>query len=569
MHVLLRGSLLQKLRLVSGLLLFAFAATHFLNHALGLFSVDAMLAFQEWRTAVTRSWPGTVVLFAALATHVTLALVKLAARTTWRMPAWEIAQILTGIAIPFLLFPHIVNTRISASFFGVNDDYYYELARLWPGKAIPQGGLLLLVWTHGCIGLHQWLKFSELYRRMMPSLLVLAILFPIAALAGFAAGGREVSAIVGDPARFAMLRIATSWPTATIETTLANLRDGTQLASLFVLAALGLLLWATRIRNSRSPQARVAYVAGPTVNVPYGMTLLEASRQFGIPHASICGGRARCSTCRVRVEAEGADLPPPEEAEKRTLSSIRAPKDIRLACQLRVVTPMRVTRLLRPGTTSAHLSNASEAESEGVERRLAVMFLDIRGFTALTEKQLPYDVVYMLNRFFDAIGEAIISEGGWIDKYMGDGLLAVFGRESGAEAGCRQALAAARKIDWALDQVNQDLRAEQGEPLEVAMGLHVGPLVIGRIGHAASAAITVIGPAVNAASRLEGLTKEKKVQLVASRELAFTAGWSAEGLPVEDVTVRGFSEPIEVLFVKRARLIYLGPDEQRAAGRPR
>lgn len=558
---------MQRLRLGSGLVLFAFAATHFLNHAMGLFSVATMQSFQDSRTLVTRSLPGTVVLAAALAMHIGLALYRLVRRTTWRMPAWELIQIVSGIAIPLLLFPHIVNTRISSTFFGVFDDYSYELARLWPAKAVSQSSLLLLVWVHGCIGLHQWLKFSEAYRRLVPFLLTLAILFPIAALAGFIAGGREIAPIVADPARFETLRIATSWPTAEIESMLESLRDGSQIAILVVLGLLGVVLWIMRIRRGRAPLASVTYVAGPTVNVPIGTTLLEASRQFGIPHASICGGRARCSTCRVRVESQGWELPPPEEAERRTLAAIRAPKDIRLACQLRVHSSLRVTRLLRPGTSSAHLSNATEAESEGVERRLAVMFLDIRGFTALTEKQLPYDVVYMLNRFFDAIGEAILSEGGWIDKYIGDGLLAVFGREAGPELGCRQALAAARKIDWALDQVNQDLRSEQGQPLELAMGLHVGPLVIGRIGHAASASITVIGPAVNAASRLEGLTKEKKVQLVVSRELAYTAGWSAEGLPVEDVNVRGFSEPIEVLLVKRARLIYLDPKEARGARR--
>ena len=97
------------------------------------------------------------------------------------------------------------------------------------------------------------------------------------------------------------------------------------------------------------------------------------------------------------------------------------------------------------------------------------------------------------------------------------------------------------------------------------MGLHVGPLVIGRIGHSATAALTVIGPVVNAASRLEGLTKEKKCQLVVSRELAFRAGWSAEGLPVEDVTVRGFSEPIEVVLVNRARRIFIEDSDAAAS----
>ncbi len=558
MHALLRGSLLQRLRLGSGLVLFAFAATHFLNHALGLFGVDAMQALQDWRTAVTRSLPGSVLLFGALIVHVVLGLARIAQRRTWRMPAWEAAQIVTGLAIPILLFPHIVNTRVAHQVFGVFDDYAYELARLWPARAIPQSLLLLLVWVHGCIGIHQWLKFSRAYRIAVPALTVLAVLLPVAAIAGFAAGGRSIAALIADAGQLQALRQRTAWPSADIDATLASLRDLVQYAFIILVGCGAALLAAGRARRKSGAMMQVTYVAGPTVTAPVGATLLDVSRANGIPHASICGGRARCSTCRVRVELLGGGaLPPPAAGEARTLAAIRANPDVRLACQLPVDQPMRVTRLLRPGSAGAHLANASEADSEGAERRLAVMFLDLRGFTALTEKQLPFDVVFLLNRFFDAIGEAILSEGGWIDKYMGDGLLAVFGREVGAEEGCRQALRAARKIDWAMDVVNQDMRPEMGRELDVAMGLHVGPLVIGRIGHPGSAALTVIGPTVNAASRLEGLTKDKHCQLVVSRELALTAGWSAEGFPVEDVAVRGFSDPIEVLLVDRARRIYV------------
>src|SRR5665647_2490787 len=158
MHVLLRGDTLQRLRLVSGLILFTFAATHFINHALGLVSIDMMQVVQQWRWTVTRSWPGTIVLLAALLTHASLALYKLAGRTNLRLPRWELLQIALGISIPFLLLPHIINTRIAHVYFGVNDIYVYELARLWPVSAITQSLLLVIVWVHGCIGIHFWLR---------------------------------------------------------------------------------------------------------------------------------------------------------------------------------------------------------------------------------------------------------------------------------------------------------------------------------------------------------------------------------------------------------------------------
>src|SRR5262249_6608602 len=157
MPVLLRGDLHQRLRLASGLVLFAFATAHFINHATGLVSLELMHQMQDIRTSVTRSTAGTTVLAASLLTHITLGLYNLATRATLRLPLWEALQIVIALAIPFLLFPHIVNTRIAHVFFGVNDTYLYELARLWPDRAVLQSLLLLFVWTHGCIGLHYWL----------------------------------------------------------------------------------------------------------------------------------------------------------------------------------------------------------------------------------------------------------------------------------------------------------------------------------------------------------------------------------------------------------------------------
>jgi adenylate cyclase len=158
MHVLFRGDVAQRLRITSGLILFAFALTHFLNHALGLISIETMHLAQEWRWVVTRSAPGTFVLLVALVTHMALALYKLVRRTTLRMPAWELIQVGLGLLIPFLLLPHIVNTRIARVFFGVEDNYLYELARLWPASALLQSSLLMLVWIHGCMGIHYWLR---------------------------------------------------------------------------------------------------------------------------------------------------------------------------------------------------------------------------------------------------------------------------------------------------------------------------------------------------------------------------------------------------------------------------
>ena len=174
MGVLWRGSVAQRLRLVTGLILFTFAAMHFLNHALGLVSLEAMESFDAWRTAVTRSLAGTVILAAALLTHATLALVKLAGRRTLRLHRWEWAQIALGLTIPILLLPHIVNTRVANLAFGIQTTYPYELVRIWADLMVDQTLLLLVVWTHGCIGLNYWLRLSSSYRLVAPLLFALA-----------------------------------------------------------------------------------------------------------------------------------------------------------------------------------------------------------------------------------------------------------------------------------------------------------------------------------------------------------------------------------------------------------
>ena len=348
MHVLLRGGLSQRLRLASGLVLFTFAGTHFLNHATGLVSLELMHQLQDLRTVVTRSAPGSAVLGAALVTHIALGLHKLALRRTLRLPLWEALQILVALCIPFLLFPHIVNTRIAHAVFGVNDTYLYELARLWPDRAVLQSLLLLLVWTHGCIGLHYWLRLTDAYDTVRPVLWTIAVLVPLLAIGGFASSGMLTASIMSEPESLAQLKQQSHWPNAADGATMARLRDATQygFAALLIVVAAVLALRHARHRARRG--AEITYSDGPTIEAAPGMTLLEASRSAGVPHASVCGGRARCSTCRVKIESGRENLPAPRAAEAIALQALEAPADVRLACQLRPSAAMTVTILNRP-----------------------------------------------------------------------------------------------------------------------------------------------------------------------------------------------------------------------------
>lgn len=552
-HVLFRGTLAQRIRLAAGLTLFAFAATHFLNHAFGLWSVDAMLGVQEWRTGLTRSWLGTLILALAISAHIVLALGKLATRKTLKMPAWEAIQIATGLTIPLLLFPHIVNTRVASTFFGVSDTYAYELARLWPGSALTQTTLLLLVWVHGCIGLHHWLRLTSWYQRLQPVWLALAVMVPVAALGGFMASGRVAQMANADPAVFAQLKLATNWPDAASSADLAWWRDAVRLIFLAMLVFVAALIGYRLYRTKEGGDVTVSYVSGPTVKTFAGPTLLEISRMREVPHAAVCGGRARCSTCRVRVLDGEHLLEPAGKTEQETLESINAPPGIRLACQIRPVAPLTVARLIHPMQILPDVADMISEEALGVERTMVVLFFDIRGFTRMSQGRLPYDVVFILNQVFAGVGAVVRQQDGWIDKFMGDGLMAVFGRDVGPAEGARQALRAAQEIDLTLDYINTGLLSELGEFLRFGIGIHAGPLVLGRLGFGEDTSVTVIGDTVNTASRLEGLTKDVGCQLILSKSVADYAGWEPEETRRETVRLEGSGREIDVFVLEHAR----------------
>ena len=547
------GDIAQHLRLISGIILFSFAATHFLNHAAGLISLELMHEVQQWRWLVTRSWPGTIILVSALFTHVVLGLYKTATRATLRLSAWELVQLGLGVSIPFLLLPHIVNTRIAHVYFGVEDTYLYELAKLWPANALLQSLLLIIVWAHGCIGLHKWLTFKSWYRHAEPLLIVLAVAIPVLALCGFMISGRSISELTKSPEQFKSLKQLTHWPSQAAQDTLAQYRLGVRLFfGTALAAAVAAFVWR-RVALSRAPRITITYTGGPTVKTPVGPTLLEMSRLHRVPHAAACGGRARCSTCRVRIETSEKKLPRPAFAEAFTLASIGAEPGVRLACQIRPRRSLTVTPLVREAILSPGNIAPSDLDAAGSEKPLAIMMVDLRDYTRMAQGRLPYDVVYVLNEFFAAVGNAIITHGGTIDKFLGDGLLAFFGRERGVQAGCRDALCAARAIDLALDHVNAKLEAELGSPLRIAIGLHAGECIIGRIGFGPSREVTVIGNAVNVASRLEALAKAHGFQIVASKDVIDNVAWPGNEAQTIEVEVRGVVSKMQVIGIARGR----------------
>jgi adenylate cyclase len=302
---------------------------------------------------------------------------------------------------------------------------------------------------------------------------------------------------------------------------------------------------------------RISYPNGRHVSVSPGTSILEASRGAGIPHASVCGGRGRCSTCRVRIGAGARNLPPPSEAEAAVLKRISAAPSVRLACQTRPTGDVEATPLLPAAATPQH-ALARAPHRQGEERELAILFADLRGFTALAEHKLPYDVVFILNRYFAAMGHAVEESGGHIDKFIGDGVMALFGVDGGIDTGARAALAAARAMAERLAELNRALAHELPEPLRIGIGIHSGPVIVGELGYKAATSLTAVGDAVNTASRLEAMSKELDVELVLSAPAAAQSGLDLAAFPRREIELRGRTGRLAVIAVARVLDLPMG-----------
>jgi adenylate cyclase len=549
--VLWQGGWITRLRIGSGLILFAFAFLHFINIGLGLFHTDYLHGMQDGRHAVTRHDIGSALLYAALFIHSGLALYSISQRKTLKMPLSMALQVVLGLLIPLQLIAHIVHTRYAHEVFNVNDEMGYIIALMWPSSAIwLQSMLLLVVWVHSCVGLHMWLRLTKWWSKTVPYLIGLAVFVPSFAMGGLLTEGRRIWADFGDPFLRDQYIEHYNWPSPEEFQALFSVKDNALLA-FWIALGVSLAVFAGRKLLRRRHSVRVTYVEGPEVVAEKGMTLLEISQANGIPHTALCGGKGRCTTCRVIVEDGASELPAPSEVEARSLAAVRAPRGARLACQIRPTQPITAFRMFR----ADGIRNRAHA-SQGQERQLAVLFLDMRGFTSRTTGQLPYDIVFLLNRFFDAIVPAITAEGGVVDKYMGDGLLAVFETADPASS-ARAGLMAAADVSRALERFNKQLNAEGSPHIRIGMGLHLGDLVLGEIGAAGTATRTIIGDAVNVASRLEAETKTLGVELLVSEDLLRAAGYDGDETGLQSFKLRGVSRPIPALPVRTATLLAL------------
>ena len=544
----LRGIGVRQVRLVCGLIMFSYIFSHFFNHALGNFSYDTMEAWLRFHVWWWRIPIVNFTLYAAAATHLSLGLWALYQRRHFRYTVIEITQLLLGLSIPLLIASHLGVMRLGGLLFGRSPPHYSGvLFAYWannPQMVGVQFLLLTVAWTHACIGLYFWLRLKPFFKWAAPFLLATAVLLPPLAMTGAHRGGHEVTERASQP----------QWRAEHITRTPPAQRAVIDDITLFYfpiyyLSAIVLVFAARGVRALLEGRRGTITVSYPDrrVRVPRGLSVLEASLRFNVPHASVCGGRARCSTCRVRVVSDRSTLPRPSGREAFVLARVGAAGNpaIRLACQLRPQTDVAVIPVL-PANVGADFVRNRKRVNIGEERYVVSMFIDMRGSTRLAEARLPFDTVFLINRFLEAASQAVVDGGGQPNQFVGDGLLALFGLHVDPATACRQAIRAAAMVTSNVEHMNRQFASELPQPIQFGIGIHAGEVIIGDIGFRDHTVFTALGDAVNVAARLQNMTKALNCTIVASEEVCRNAGIAPDRLMKTEVSIRGRDQPMTV-----------------------
>jgi adenylate cyclase len=526
----------RNLRMASGLMLFTYITAHLLNHALGLISLNTAEEALGFAEEVWDSLPGTVLLYGAAMVHFLLALWSIYERRTFRLPPAELLRIALGFTLPFILINHFAHTRLAYEVFGVPTDYTSVIANLWAADS--QGmqlGLLAPGWAHGCMGLHFAFSRRPWYRRLRLPLFASALLLPAFSAFGFLSMGRELAK---DPAATAAAQDYLGPAHAAERAGIARWHNGLLIGYFSIIGA---AFAARAVRNglerSRKRLISISY-PGRTVRVPRGWSVLEASRSFHVPHASMCGGRARCSTCRVQVMAGEDYCPEPANDEQATLKRIGAAADVRLACQLRPTGNISVVPLVR----TAQPVYRPPTRQRNVEREIVLMFCDFLNRHELARHQLPQDLLYSLALYGEAAGNAIRASGGTLNGLGVGGVSALFGLDHAPARAAQLALQAAGALErgiWDLDQ-----RLGHERKLDICVCIHAGRAVVGEIGSDDPPAMLAVGEAVDIANALRRMAATHKALFAISEPVTTAAG--VEPADGDKITIRlpGSAAPI-------------------------
>ncbi|MDX1569324.1 MAG: adenylate/guanylate cyclase domain-containing protein [Xanthomonadales bacterium] len=278
-------------------------------------------------------------------------------------------------------------------------------------------------------------------------------------------------------------------------------------------------------------------------------SILECALEAGIPMTHVCGGQAKCSTCRVLILDGQRNLRPRGEAEQRLATAKGLTPEVRLACQTRGRGSVRLRRLVLDSEDADAAINQGRigGGAVGKDSEVAILFADIRSFTSFAERTLAYDLVHILNRYFEAVGDIADANGGYIDKYLGDGIMVVFGLDAQSRRDpSGWAVKTGLEILDFLPGFNRYLRDRFDHEFRIGIGICTGPAVVGSLGFHKKREYTAIGDTVNTAARIETLTKTVQRPLLVCANTHNTIGGDADWGERFETTIRGKQERVSV-----------------------
>ncbi len=414
--------------------------------------------------------------------------------------------------------------------------------------------MLVVAWIHVIIGLHFFLRLFRWYSGWRQHFYPLTILIPLLVVMSMLRVGNELGVWQQDAPK--PDHVDQHWenffaPGGSNEIQLQSPSEKTpsqKLANGILISFYGLLLITLaaralrQVRKKRSAGVVVRHINGQVLNGIPGQTILEIVRSHSIPHASLCGGRGRCTTCRVRIGAGCSELDKPSALEQFALQRIGAAPNVRLACQTRPLNPIDITPLM-----PADLDVDSEWREGGVsgeEREVVALFVDLRDSSKFSEHHLPYDVLFILNRFFLEMSEALKASYGHYAQFEGDGLLALYGLERGLKQGCADVIRGAIDMQARIDQLNQKLSNDLYDPLRIGIGIHCGQAIVGTMGPPTAPNYSAIGDCINAAARLQTKSKELSSVIIVTDDVVRLAGADFSGFPSQQINLRGKQQSV-------------------------
>ena len=560
-------ALLKRLRLYSGIILFFYALTHLLNHSINILSLETASYIKEniFR-AIWKSYVGSVLLYGSFIIHIPLGLLSIITRKSFRITLKEWLQILFIILALYVFVQHVAGTYILTRSFDSELPYsvLFSAMLMKPeeltASTVMFSLMTLFIWVHGSIGMHTALTYKfKSYQSNFKKIMAVYIGVPILGIFGFWAGLKEQSlsttfSMTQGNNDFLISSILEHVPVEAFSVIEPIEALTLKYYPIFLLAIIFLATFNV-IRTKYFGRLQITYPNGVTVKIPKGTTILEASKSAGIPHKSVCGGRGRCTTCRIKVVSHEGNLPKAGVHELRAINKASLGDSIRLACQLQPNSDLTVTPLLDPKNEFDVVGKAQELS--GKEQETVILFVDLRNFTKLSEQNLPYDVVYILNKYYAACGQVIEENNGRLDKFIGDGVMAIFDSLNTMEQNCKSALRSASQISEQISSLSLETDEEFAAELKCGMGIHAGQSIVGMMGYGEAVSRTAIGDNVNIASRLEQMTKQYKAELVISKFVADNAKLDISKLKTEKVEIRGRDEPLDVISIENAALLFV------------